>query len=104
MIKTRRADNTSIPRSERDYITFCASCHSLNRADNPTSRFPSLIDIGSRKPRKQLSLITQQSAERIPAFDQLSDAQRNAILDYMLSVAPPSTSRRKEGNATPTSM
>jgi quinoprotein glucose dehydrogenase len=34
----------------------------------------------------------------MPAFDQLSEAQRNAILDYVLGVAQPSATRNEGGN------
>src|SRR5206468_10497878 len=70
-----------------------------DRAGNAAGGFPSLIDVGSRKPREQLSLITQQGAGRMPAFDSLSDTQRNAILDYVLGVDQPSPSRAEVGNA-----
>jgi len=99
MVETRRADGTSVPPGERDYMAFCAPCHGLDRAGNAAGGFPSLIDAGSRKPREQLSLITQQGAGRMPAFDSLSDTQRNAILDYVLGVNQPSASRPEVGNA-----
>ena len=99
MVETRRADGTSVPHGERDYMAFCAPCHGLDRAGNAAGGFPSLIDVGSRKPREQLSLITQQGAGRMPAFDSLSDTQRNAIMDYVLGVNQPSASRTEVGNA-----
>src|SRR4030095_5739967 len=104
MVETRRADGTSVPRGEQCYMSFCASCHGLDRAGNPTGGFPSLIDVGSRKPREQLLLITRQGAGRMPAFDSLSDAQRNAILDYVLSGPSPLASRREDGNVAPASV
>ncbi len=103
MVETRRADGTSVPRGERDYMAFCAPCHGLDRAGNPPGGFPSLLDVGSRKPREQVSLITRQGAGRMPAFDSLSDAQRDAILDYVLGVAQPSASRRDDGSVAPAS-
>ena len=102
MVETRRADGTSVPRGERDYMAFCAPCHGLDRAGSPLSGFPSLIDIGSRKTREQLTLITTQGAGRMPAFDQLPDGQRNAILDYVLGGPPLSVSRNEGGNVAPT--
>jgi quinoprotein glucose dehydrogenase len=98
MVEIRRADGTSVPRGERDYMAFCAPCHGLDRTGNVAGGFPSLIDVGSRKPREQLSLITRQGAGRMPAFDSLSDAQRNAILDYVLGGPPPLAARREDGN------
>jgi quinoprotein glucose dehydrogenase len=101
MVELRRADGTAVPRAERDYMSLCAPCHGLDRAGNPPGGFPSLIDIANRKTREQISLITRQGFGRMPAFDQLSETQRNAILDYVLSPAQPSASRREDGNVVP---
>ncbi|HYV63261.1 MAG TPA: PQQ-binding-like beta-propeller repeat protein, partial [Bryobacteraceae bacterium] len=103
MVEIRRVDGTAVPRGEQDYMAFCAPCHGLDRAGNPAGGFPSLIDVASRKTRDQIFLTTKQGAGRMPAFDQLSDAQRNAILDYVLGPAQPSASRRDDGNAPPAS-
>ena len=37
----------------------------------------------------------------MPAFDQIPEAQREAILDYVLNEAPLSASRREEGTSAP---
>jgi quinoprotein glucose dehydrogenase len=102
MVETRRADGTPVSRSEQDYMGFCAPCHGLDRAGNPSGGFPSLIDVGTRKSREQISLITRQGAGRMPAFDQLSEPQRNAVLDYVLGPAQSSASRPEAGMAAPT--
>jgi quinoprotein glucose dehydrogenase len=99
MVETRRADGTSVPRGERDYMAFCAPCHGLDRAGNALSGFPSLIDVLSRKTREQIVLITKQGAGRMPAFDSLSDTQRSGILDYVLGVDQPAAPRRDGENA-----
>ena len=99
MVEIRRADGAPVPRGERDYMAYCAPCHGLDRAGNPLGGFPSLIDVGIRKPREQLALITKQGAGRMPAFGQFSDAQRDAILDYVLGVGQPTATRPEAGNA-----
>jgi len=101
MVETRRSDGTPVPSGERDYMGFCAPCHGLDRAGNPLGGFPSLIDVGARKPREQLALITRQGFGRMPAFDSLSDAQRNGVLDYVLGATQPSASRPEVGNVAP---
>src|SRR5207248_10541737 len=35
MVEIRRADGTSVPHGERDYMAYCAPCHGLDRAGNP---------------------------------------------------------------------
>jgi quinoprotein glucose dehydrogenase len=100
MVEIRRADGTSVPPGERDYMTFCAPCHGLDRAGNALSGFPSLLDVLNRKTRDQMVQITKQGAGRMPAFDSLSDAQRGSILDYVLGVnqASQATASRNEAD------
>jgi quinoprotein glucose dehydrogenase len=97
MVEVRRADGSRVPAGERDYMMSCAPCHGLDRKGNLASGFPSLIDIGNRKTREEITQITKQGAGRMPAFNQISDTARNAILDYVLG--QPAT--RSGGDITP---
>jgi quinoprotein glucose dehydrogenase len=101
MVEIRRADGSAVPRGERDYMTYCAPCHGLDRAGNAASGFPSLVDVGTRKKREEILTITKQGMGRMPAFDQISDNARNEILDYVLGVNRPSASRDGETPSRP---
>ena len=101
MVETRRSDGSSVPKGEQDYMAFCAPCHGIDRAGNLLSGFPTLIDVGSRKPREQLAAILRQGNGRMPAFDALPENQRNGILDYVLGLGQGSASRREEGVVAP---
>jgi quinoprotein glucose dehydrogenase len=54
MVETRRADGTPLPRGEREYLINCAGCHGLNRAGFPEVGFPSLVEVGKRRPREDI--------------------------------------------------
>ena len=101
MVETRRSDGSTVPKGEQDYMAFCAPCHGIDRAGNLLSGFPTLIDVGSRKPREQLGAILRQGNGRMPAFDALPENQRNGILDYVLGVGQGSANRREEGVVVP---
>ncbi len=105
MVETRHADGSPLVRGEREYMLYCAACHGLDKNGNLAGGFPTLIEVSKRRPRDQISQITRQGAGRMPAFDQIPESQREAILDYVLDGAvPPSASRREEGapaSATP---
>ena len=103
MVEIRRADGSAVPRGEQDYMSYCAPCHGLDRTGNPLSGFPSLVDVANRKTRDQLSLLLKQGAGRMPAFDALTEDQRNAVLNYVLGVEPASSGRRDETTASPAS-
>ncbi len=103
MVETRKADGSPLARGESDYMIYCGGCHGLDRAGNLLGGFPTLIDIGKRRPREQIAQITKQGAGRMPAFDRIPDAQREALLDYVLGIAPPpATVRADEANSAAT--
>jgi quinoprotein glucose dehydrogenase len=96
MVETRRPDGTPLSPGERDYLLDCAACHGLDRAGNPAAGFPSLVDIGGRKTREEVSQITRQGVGRMPAFDRIPDARREAVLDYLFG-----TVSRSEDHGSP---
>lgn len=101
MVETRHADGSPLVRGEREYMLYCAACHGLDKKGNLPGGFPSLIDVEKRRPRDQIAQITRQGAGRMPAFDGIPEAQRDAILDYVLRVAPLTASRPDEKVSAP---
>jgi len=96
MVETRRADGSPLVRGERDYLIHCAACHGLDRKGIPLGGFPALLGVGQRKTREQIALMTTQGAGRMPAFDRIPAPEREAILDYVLDVAPISAAGRAD--------
>lgn len=101
MVETRHADGSPLMRGEREYMLYCGQCHGLDKKGNLPGGFPSLIDVEKRRPRDQIALITRQGAGRMPAFDAIPEAQREAILDYVLMASPPSATRPDEVSSAP---
>jgi len=98
MIETRRADGTPLVPGERDYMVYCGACHGLDRKGNAAAEFPSLVEIGARKSRAQIEAVTRQGGGRMPGYASMPEAQRSAILDYILNEkADLSASRKEEG-------
>jgi quinoprotein glucose dehydrogenase len=89
MVETRRADGSPMPRGERDYLINCAACHGLDRAGFPAAGFPSLLDVSQRRTPAEIAQITKTGYGRMPAFDRISDSQRQAIIDYVLGKTLP---------------
>ncbi len=96
MVETRRADGTPLPRGERDYLIHCAACHGIDRAGFPLAGFPSLLDVASRKTPEEVTKITKQGFGRMPAFDRISETQREAILAYVFGRVPAAGNRPDE--------
>ncbi len=71
------------------YLQHCASCHRDDRAGTPPA-IPTLVGIGARRSRAELTEIVQKGAGRMPGFPSLSEEAVNAVVQYMLTpVAAP---------------
>lgn len=89
MVEARHADGSDLIPGERDYMLYCGVCHGLDLQGNLDLQFPPLLDIDKRKTRAEIELMTRQGRGRMPAYDDMPEAQRAAILDYVLSKDPP---------------
>lgn len=67
---------------ESIYQDQCSMCHGVDRAGSPPA-FPSLIGIESRLSTDQIRSVIHSGRGRMPAFDSVSDAQVDALLDYL---------------------
>jgi quinoprotein glucose dehydrogenase len=89
MIETRHADGSKLVPGERDYMVYCGVCHGLDMKGNLELKFPPLFDIAKRKTREEIERITRQGGGRMPAYSTMAEAQRTAILDYVLNQGAP---------------
>jgi quinoprotein glucose dehydrogenase len=67
---------------ERTYQNQCGVCHSPDRTGAPPE-FPSLVDIEARLTPAQIQDRIRQGGGRMPAFNNLSEKQIGALLDYL---------------------
>ncbi len=67
----------------RVYAQTCIVCHGPELKGNPTSGFPSLIDIGARKPREEVTLLTKTGKGMMPGFPGMAERDRQALVDYL---------------------
>ncbi len=64
------------------YRQNCSGCHRLDRQGSPPE-FPSLVDIGEKRTRTQVSDTLHHGGGRMPGFGQLGEGAINAIIDYL---------------------
>jgi quinoprotein glucose dehydrogenase len=100
MIETRHADGTELTSGERDYLLYCGVCHGLELKGNVELKFPPLLEIDKRKTRAEIEQMTRQGRGRMPAYDDMPEAKRNAILDYVLSQSAPPTQPNEKAKPT----
>ena len=74
-----------VPRSDKSaYAANCASCHGDDLKGSAT--MPSLVDIGTRRTREQLSQVIRQGTGRMPGFTAAMDnGAVNDIVNFLLT-------------------
>lgn len=85
LVPTKKPDGSTLPFGEKQYLIHCASCHGTDRKGNPTGGFPSLENISSRLNKDVVMQIMKKGGGRMPAFDQVSEARREAIIKFLFN-------------------
>ena len=67
---------------ESVYQNRCSICHGTDRTGSPPS-FPSLVGVGERLSDQEITRTIHQGRGRMPAFNDISDAQLKALLDCL---------------------
>jgi quinoprotein glucose dehydrogenase len=83
MRKTGPVD-TSLPLGEQLYQTHCMLCHQPGREGLAASGYPSLIGVGARYSAEELSLQITKGKGMMPGFPQLSKAEKEALVAFLL--------------------
>ncbi|GAC1368081.1 MAG: hypothetical protein NVSMB30_03820 [Hymenobacter sp.] len=65
------------------YVTHCTPCHGPERKGNPTSGYPSLVNIEKRRDVTYVSHIISNGKGRMPGFAGMTDAQKQALLAFL---------------------
>ncbi|MDT0645875.1 PQQ-binding-like beta-propeller repeat protein [Zunongwangia sp. F260] len=68
---------------QRLYTMNCAMCHGNDRTGSPSSGFPSLVNIESRRDKKQIRNIIEHGQGMMPAFNKFSEQEMKALLAYV---------------------
>jgi quinoprotein glucose dehydrogenase len=89
LIPTKGPSGQPLPPGERLYRIHCASCHGLELSGSPGSGIPSLVDLADRRPADYVASVLTFAGARMPAFDQVPERQRQAIIDFLFGRAQP---------------
>lgn len=74
-----------IPRADRSlYGANCASCHGTDLRGS--AQVPSLVDIGARKTREEITNIVRQGTGRMPGFAEVMDGSAtNDLVNFLMT-------------------
>jgi quinoprotein glucose dehydrogenase len=85
LVPTKKADGNPLPFGEKQYLIHCASCHGTDRKGNPAGGFPSLEDVSGRLNKEMAMQLIEKGGGRMPAFDRVSQARREAIITFLFN-------------------
>jgi quinoprotein glucose dehydrogenase len=97
LVPTRRPDGAPLSLGERSYLIQCASCHGIDRRGDTAHGFPSVLDLASRMTTARALEIVAQGGARMPAFADVAEGQRRAIVDYLSGVEQPESAYQPAG-------
>ena len=77
------------------FDTDCQQCHGMDRKGSPPA-VPSLVDIGSTLDRDQVRNIIRQGRGPMPGFPDLSEADLDSLVTYLLASPAASTAKKNK--------
>lgn len=88
--KSRELELISLSPGNVLYVKNCSACHGIDKKGNSTI-IPGLVDIGKRRSDSEMNAIIKTGNGRMPAFPNLSDENRKALIGYLLNneILPP---------------
>jgi quinoprotein glucose dehydrogenase len=72
------------PSGQRLYNTYCLSCHGKDKKGNG-AEIPGLLQVSDHLNKTEISHIIQEGRRRMPSFTQLSQDERNALIEFLLN-------------------
>lgn len=87
MIDVPKENNTDVSLKgigKTVYNKYCMSCHGAELKGNGTS-YPSLLQLEKKYNDDQANQIIQNGKNMMPAFKQISEGERNALLAFLLN-------------------
>ncbi|MGM9508170.1 outer membrane protein assembly factor BamB family protein [Larkinella sp. GY13] len=86
---------------EKLYTLNCAVCHRPDRKGNPTSGYPSLVNIGQRRDREFVSKLITSGKGMMPGFTRFSESEKQALTAFLFGDEKVEATSAKPGKKEP---
>ena len=100
MAETKNKGGEPLTTGEAIFTQICAACHGLDRMGNKAQNVPPLLGVEQRLKKPDVLALLKTGKGVMPAFDFLTEKQRQLVVDYLLgsapAAAPASDAGRKE--------
>lgn len=73
---------------EQLYVRHCIACHGTDRLGNAAAGYPAIADVSERLDTTFVHSLLLTGKGVMPAFAQLSEAERDAIVDFLFGIEP----------------
>ncbi|MEK7254541.1 MAG: PQQ-binding-like beta-propeller repeat protein [Bacteroidota bacterium] len=73
------------------FFRYCVSCHGWDLGGDPQGAFPSLQNLTGRKSEVEVAQVLLTGKNRMPAYKQLSEAERQALVAYIFDKKAPAS-------------
>ncbi len=89
MVETKSKGGEPLATGEAIFMQICAACHGLDRMGNKAQNVPPLLGVEQRLKKPDVLALLKTGKGVMPAFDFLTENQRQLVVDYLLGSAPP---------------
>ena len=89
MVETKSKGGEPLATGEAIFTQICAACHGLDRMGNKAQNVPPLLGVEQRLKKPDVLALLKTGKGVMPAFDFLTENQRQLVVDYLLGSAPP---------------
>ncbi|MBO0949319.1 PQQ-binding-like beta-propeller repeat protein [Fibrella sp. HMF5405] len=84
ILREQPATNALVTTAQA-YRSNCAACHGADRRGNHDGSYPSLLEIDKRLSAEAIHNVLRTGRGMMPSFAHLSEAERNAIVNFLLN-------------------
>ena len=88
MVETKSQGGEPLATGEAIFTQICAACHGLDRMGNKAQNVPPLLGVEQRLKKPDVLALLKTGKGVMPAFDFLTENQRQLVVDYLLGSAP----------------
>lgn len=100
-VREKNDQMSLVEQGEQLYLTNCAACHGANRQGASfMGEVPALTDLSSRKTQAEISSIISKGQGVMPAFGHLEDADKDALIAYLMEAESKEPSEGQMEEAT----
>jgi quinoprotein glucose dehydrogenase len=85
----KEAELAQMTRGRRLYTQYCITCHGAERKGLPAGGIPSLLGVGSRLTRAEISNLITSGRRMMYGFPALSPTDKDAIIGYLFGDEQP---------------